>query len=403
MRIAYLSTFYPFRGGIAQFNASLFREFEKRHEVAAFTFTRQYPDLLFPGATQYVAPSDRVDKIPAQEILDTINPLSYYKTARAIARFNPDLLVMKFWMPFFAPSLGTVAGRLRKRGTRVIAILDNLIPHERRPGDLALIRYFAKRCDGFVAMSRTVESDLKLFLPEVVKLESTAAQRSAGILPAAAAGKMPGLQQYVLKPHPLYDHFGEAISSAAAREKLGLPRDKRIVLFFGFIRDYKGLDTLIRAMAHLSDEYCVVIAGEMYGDFAKYERLIDEAQVRSRCKLFIRYIDDAEVPAFFSAAEVCVLPYKSATQSGIVQIAFNFNLPVIATDVGGLAEMIEEGVTGLILRSQEPQALAALIEKYFKQGWREPFARNIAQRRHSHSWAGFAEAILALHESLAQR
>lgn len=376
MRIAYLSTFYPFRGGIAQFNASLFREFEKAHEAAAFTFTRQYPDLLFPGTTQYVTPSDRVDQIPAEQVLDTINPFSYFKTARAIQNFKPDLLVMKFWMPFFAPSLGTVAGRLRKRGARVISILDNLIPHEKRPGDLALICYFLRRNDGFIAMSKTVERDLKQFAPNA---------------------------RYVLKPHPIYDHFGSTISAAEARAKLGLPPDKRIVLFFGFIRDYKGLDTLIRAAAHLSDDYCVVIAGEMYGDFAKYEALIDEAQVRSRCKLFIRYIDDAEVPAFFSAAEVCVLPYKSATQSGIVQIAFNFNVPVIATDVGGLAEMIEEHATGLILRSQGPQALAELIKKYFEQSMREPFSRNIAQRRHSLSWAGFAEAIVTLHKSLVQR
>lgn len=375
MRIAYLSTFYPFRGGIAQFNASLFREFEKHHEVAAFTFTRQYPDLLFPGATQYVTPSDRVDQVPAQEILDTINPLSYFKTAAAIAAFEPDLLVMKFWMPFFAPALGTVAGRLRKRGTRVITILDNLIPHEQRPGDLALIRYYLRRNDGFIAMSKTVESDLKQFEPNA---------------------------RYLLKPHPIFDHFGGAIPSTEAREKLGLPHDKRIVLFFGFIRDYKGLDTLIRATAHLSEDYCVVIAGEMYGDFAKYDRMIDEANVRSRCKLFIRYIDDTEVPAFFSAAEVCVLPYKSATQSGIVQIAFNFNLPVIATDVGGLTEMVEDNVTGLILRSHEPRALADLIQKYFEHGLREEFSRNIAQQRHSYSWAGFAEAMVGLYESFRQ-
>jgi glycosyltransferase involved in cell wall biosynthesis len=287
---------------------------------------------------------------------------------------------------------------LRKRGVRVISILDNLIPHEQRPGDLALIRYFLRRNDGFVAMSKTVERDLKQFLPEC----------SAGILPATAAPQGGALRraserQYVLKPHPIYDHFGNAIPSTEAREKLGLPCDKRIVLFFGFIREYKGLDTLIRATAHLTEEYCVVIAGEMYGDFAKYESLIDEAQVRSRCKLFIRYIDDSEVPAFFSAAEVCVLPYKSATQSGIVQIAFNFNLPVIATDVGGLAEMVEENVTGLILRSQEPKALAELIRKYFEENLREDFSRNIAQRRRALSWAGFAEAIIALYESLAQR
>ena len=373
MRIAYLSAFYPFRGGIAQFNASLFREFEKQHEVRAFTFTRQYPDVLFPGTTQYVTPNDVVDRVPATPCLDTINPLSYLKTASVIQKFRPELLVTKFWMPFFAPALGTVAGRLRRKGVRTIAILDNLIPHERRLGDLALIRYFLRRNDGFVAMSKTVEKDLLGFNPKA---------------------------RHVLKPHPLYDHFGPALSLPEARAKLGLPADKRILLFFGFIRDYKGLDDLIRALAHLPEDYLLVIAGEVYGNFEQYQALITTTGTNDRIKLFVRYVDDLEVPHFFSAADVCVLPYKTATQSGIVQIAFNFNLPVIVTDVGGLSEMVEEGKTGLIVTSHEPPALAARIEEFFHKNLRPQMSQNIARRRFQNSWAGFAQEILHMHQTL---
>lgn len=373
MRIAYLSTFHPFRGGIAQFNASLYRELEKRHEIRAFTFTRQYPDFLFPGATQYVTPADAVDKIPATPLLDSINPVSYFKTASVLRQFQPDLLLMKFWMPFFAPSLGTVAGRLRRHGTKAVAILDNLIPHEQRPGDLFLIKYFLRRCDGFIAMSKTVEHDLLKF--------------DAGA-------------RYLLKPHPLYDHFGPALPRQDAKAKLGLPAEKRIALFFGFIRDYKGLDDLIRAAAHLPENYLIVIAGEVYGSFDKFQKLIEETGTGNRLKLFVRYIEDHEVPDFFSAAEVCVLPYKSATQSGIVQIAYHFNLPVIVTDVGGLSEMVEAGETGLILRTRTPQALAAKIVEYFEQGWHGRMSQNIAQRRQQYSWSGFAEAIVTLTDSL---
>lgn len=370
MKIAYLSTFYPFRGGIAQFNASLYRELEKYHDIRAFTFTRQYPHLLFPGATQYVAPADKVDEIPAQPILDSINPFSYRKAAALMRAYAPHLVLTKFWMPFFAPSLGYVAGKLRRRGATAIAIIDNLIPHEQRPGDMLLVRYFLQRYDGFVVMSKTVERDLLQLQPEA---------------------------RYTFKPHPLYDHFGATLPTDEARQKLGLPRDKKIILFFGFIRAYKGLDNLIRATAFLPDDYCVVIAGEMYGDFASYQTLIDETQTANRIKLFVRYIDDAEVPAFFSAADVCVLPYISATQSGIVQIAFNFNLPVIVTDVGGLAEMVENGETGLVVDSPTPQELATKIRFYFENKLEQNMRQAIAQKRGYFSWGGFAEAVMELY------
>lgn len=369
MRIAFLSAFYPYRGGIAQFNASLYRELEKSQDVKAYTFTRQYPDFLFPGETQFVTDKDSVDKIPSVRLLDTINPLSYLKTTKEIAKYKPDLLIMKFWMPFFAPSLGFVAAGLRKRGTKIVTVLDNVIPHEKRPGDIQLIRYFLNRNDAFIAMSDTVKRDLLSLKPNA-KVE--------------------------LKPHPIYDHFGAIISKESARQKLQLDLTKRTILFFGFIRDYKGLDLLIDAAKNLTDDFQIIVAGEVYGNFEKYQKRIESNGVSEKFKLFIRYISDDEVTVFFSAADVCVLPYKSATQSGIVQIAYNFDLPVIATNVGGLSEMIYHNETGLLLDKNDASTLAENITNYFTHNLYPKFSSEIRRRKSFFSWEGFAEAILKL-------
>lgn len=374
MNIAYLSTFYPFRGGIAQFNASLYREFSKRHTVTAYTFSRQYPGLLFPGQTQYVTSNDEADMIPALPVLDTVNPVSYGTAARTIARSCPDLLVMKFWMPFFAPSLGYVAGRLRRRGTRVISILDNVIPHEKRFGDMALIRYFLKRNDAYVVMSRTVEKDLLRLKPDA---------------------------RYRLKAHPLYDHYASRVEMLEARRVLGLPEGKRLVLFFGFIRDYKGLDRLLECMPFLDESYHVVVAGEVYGSFAEYDRIIERHRLKPRVSLFTRYIDDPEVPLFFSACDVCVLPYKSATQSGIVQIAYHYDLPVMVTDVGGLSEMVEDGDTGLILRKTDPASVAGSIRRFFDDKLGQGMSENIKRSRPLYAWSGFVDTIEQLYGDIA--
>ncbi len=374
MNIAYLSTFYPFRGGIAQFNALLYREFSKRHTVTAYTFSRQYPGLLFPGQTQYVTANDNADKIPAQAVLDTVNPVSYVTAARTIARSRPDLLVMKFWMPFFAPSLGHVAGRLRRGGARVISILDNVIPHERRFGDLSLIRYFLKRNDAYVVMSRTVEKDLRRLKPDA---------------------------RYRLKAHPLYDHYAPRVDMSAARRALGLPEEKRLVLFFGFIRGYKGLDLLLECLPFLDESIHVVVAGEVYGSFAEYDRIIERHRLKHRVSLFTRYIDDPEVPLFFSACDVCVLPYKSATQSGIVQIAYHYDLPAIVTDVGGLSEMVVDGDTGLILKEADPVNLAGVIRRFFDEKLGQRMSDNIRSNRPLYSWSGFADTIEHLYGEIA--
>lgn len=376
MKIAYLSTFYPYRGGIAQFNASLFRALEKKGcEVRAYTFTRQYPDFLFPGQTQMVTENDPADPVPAERLLDTVNPLTYRKTAKHIAAWKPDLLLMKFWMPFFAPSLGYVAGRLKKQGVVVMSILDNVIPHEKRPGDRMLSRYFLNKNDAFIAMSQTVENDLRMLKPEA---------------------------QYRLKPHPLYDHYGPAVDLCKAREQLGLPPDKKVVLFFGFIRAYKGLDILIEAMRYLPDDYHLLIAGEVYGSFEDYQKRIEAHRLSGRITCFTRYISDSEVPLFFSAADACVLPYRSATQSGITQMAFHYHLPVIATQVGGLSEMIEHGRTGLLISETAPEAVAETIRMYFDQNLGRSFSDEIARRRDRFSWNAFADEILNLYQAIRE-
>lgn len=346
---------------------------KKKHEVKAFTFSRQYPDLLFPGKTQLVTPQDHADVIPSVQVLDTINPFTYFSTASKIKQFNPDLLLMKFWMPFFAPSLGTVASGVKKNGAKVITILDNVIPHEKRIGDIRLIKYFLNQNSGFIAMSETVKNDLLSLKPE---------------------------SKFSLKPHPIYNHFGYSIAKSEARKKLHLHPNKKTILFFGFIRDYKGLDILIESAKYLNEEYQIIIAGEVYGSFEKYETQIRSLDLSEKIVPFIRYIDDHEVTDFFSAADVCVLPYKSATQSGIVQIAYNFDLPVIAANVGGLSEMIIQDETGILIESENAAVLAETIKKYFLENLEEKFRNGIRGRKSFFSWEGFAEEVIHLYQTL---
>lgn len=367
MRIAYLSTFYPLRGGIAQFNGSLYRAFEKEHEVKAFTFKRQYPGLLFPGKSQYVQDSDQVDEIPSEEVLDTINPLSYIKTAKRIKDFNPDLMVMKYWMSYFAPSLGWVAKKMRKK-TKVISILDNVIPHEKRFFDKPLTRFFLKQNTGFVAMSESVEQDLLKLAPNA---------------------------NYIKKMHPIYDHFGAPLEKDEARKILGIPENKKVLLFFGFIRDYKGLDLLIKAFGKLGKDYHLLIAGESYGSFEKYQQLINHSPNQENIHPFVEYISDNRVPQFFSAADACVLPYKSATQSGITNISYHFNLPLIATDVGGLRETIKHEKTGFIVNEATEESINKGIESFFQLKKNIDFKKHIEEIKKELSWKSFADAIVS--------
>jgi glycosyltransferase involved in cell wall biosynthesis len=373
MKIAYLSTFYPYRGGIAQFNASLYRAFERQgHDVRAYTFSRQYPELLFPGSSQYASPEDAVDRIPAQRLLDTVNPLSYWAAAREMSRFRPDLLVMKYWMPFFAPSLGTAARRLRAQGTFPLAVLDNVTPHERRLGDAQLNRYFLNSCSGFVSMSGSVQADLLRIRPDA---------------------------PHFFHPHPLYSHFGQRLPKAEACAKLGIPPGKRVLLFFGLIRPYKGLDLLLQAFKRLDDRYYLVIAGESYEDYAPYRAMLAGHEAEGRTLQQVRYVKDEEVPLLFSAADLCVLPYRSATQSGVVSIAFHFEVPVVVTDVGGLREMVEPYGAGYVVDRPEPALLEQAIADFFEGGNQKAMQGNILDFKERYSWDALASEIASFVEA----
>ncbi len=373
MRIAYLSTFYPFRGGIAQFNAALFNYLSKENELKAFTFKRQYPNLLFPGTSQLVTENDTADKINSIRVLDSINPFSYFLASQKIKKFSPDLMLTKFWMPFFGPSLGYVAKSLKKAGTINISILDNVLPHEKRLGDIQFINYFLRQNHGFIVMSEAVKADLLKMKPDA---------------------------KYRYITHPLYDHFGKKMDRTEARKKLGIAPDRKVLLFFGFIRSYKGLDLMLETLKYLPDEYLLIIAGEVYGDFKSYEDLIRKNNLENKVMLNVRYISDSEVPVFFSASDVCVLPYKTATQSGITGISYHFDLPVIATDVGGLKESIEPYRTGTVIAQPLENMLFAAIVDYFNFNLKESFENNIQNYKQIASWENFGNGILEFYKEL---
>lgn len=369
MKVAFLSTFYPFRGGIAQFNANLYEAMGREHEVKAFTFTCQYPSFLFPGKTQYVTEQDKAKVVDSTAVLNTANPLSYFSAARRIIEWKPDIVVMKYWMSYLAPSLGTVARLLRRRGIRVVTILDNVIPHETKFFDKPFSKWFLKQNDLCVAMSDSVLADMLSLTPQV---------------------------PHISQPHPLYDHFGTKMERSEARSSLGLKQNLKTLLYFGLIRDYKGLDMLIDAFGRLPEDYQLVIAGESYGSFEKYEKQIAALpeEYRSRILICNRYIGDEEVPAFFSAADVCVLPYRSATQSGITAISLHFDLPLIATPVGGLPQSIGASGIGLMTTEATPEAIAAAIGEYFATP-AEVWTAAIAELKCKATWENLANAIIS--------
>ena len=333
LRIAYLSVFPPFRGGIAQFNQELYQALGQHAKVKIFNFSRQYPQLLFPGKSQYVENKNE-KKWEGEVVLDSVNPLTYWRTVKKINDFEPDVLLIPYWMPFFSPSLGKVASKVK--ASKKVALLHNVIPHERRFFDHALNRYFLKQFDRFVVLSQTVEGQLRQYLPSAKTL---------------------------ICPHPLYRHFGAAIDSSRAKLKLGIPLDRKVVLFFGFIRKYKGLDLLLKSLAHIPEPVQILIAGESYMDYGEIEDLIRTEGIEpNSLSQFIRFVGDDEVKIFFSASNVCVLPYRSATQSGIAAIAKHFEIPMVVTSVGELPNEVIHEQTGFVCTEVSPESIALGIE-----------------------------------------
>ncbi|XOV67383.1 MAG: glycosyltransferase [Fluviicola sp.] len=372
MRIALISAFYPYRGGIAQFGAMLYRELEKEHELVTYTFKRQYPNFLFPGTSQFVTDEDNADVIPSKRTVDSINPITFKRTAKQIDQFHPDLVITQYWMTFFGPAFGNIHKSM-KSGAKRLAILHNVIPHEKRFFDGPANRYFLKQNEGFVVMSDVVMNDLLSIKPDA---------------------------KFLRIDHPTYNQFGTGIPKEEALAKLSLPKDKKYLLFFGFIRKYKGLDLLLEALHQLDEEYHVIVAGEVYGSFDEYQTLIDQYQLQERVHMFTEYISDEEVKTYFSAADVCLLPYKSATQSGITAIAHHFEMPIIATDVGGLKESIEHKITGLIVEQPDKLEIANAIQAFFVDFNPDTMREAIRKRNAENTWENFSKRILEFAETL---
>ena len=371
-RLVLVGPAYPYRGGIAHFLEKMARDLRARgHDVEIVTFTRQYPERLFPGATQF-EPAPSRSAVPAVRLIDTLNPVSWLRAARHIARLAPDAVVFAYWMPFFAPAFGTLARRLRRRGIPSIAVVHNALPHEPRPGDVALSKYFLRACAGFVTLSDAVTRDL------------------------AALGVRGPVRQVA---HPVYDVFGAPVPKASARAKLGLPADAPVLLFFGFVRKYKGLHVLIEAMPRIVAALPgvrLVVAGEFYEDEAPYRERIERLGLTEHVVIHDRYIPNDAVATYFSAADLVVQPYVSATQSGVAQIAFHFERPVVVTDVGGLAEVVPDGRAGFVVPPEDPEALARAVVRFFREGLAERLAAGVREAKRRYGWEPLYEALETL-------
>lgn len=373
MKILLFGPAYPLRGGMAHFIALMFTHLVKRgHDVEIINFTRQYPDLLFPGKTQKESGEGGIP-VPSTPLIDSINPLNWLKHGLQLRKRNADLVISTFWLPFFGPSSGTLHKLLRNRRTKTLTLLHNVIPHERRIGDIAFTKYLLRHTDYFIVLSSSVEKDLKSLV---------AAPR------------------YKMVPHPVYESFGNNIPQEDARKTLSIT-SPNVLLFFGYIRRYKGLDVLLRALreALKTIDVFLIVAGEFYEDEQLHRETIQKLDLSGHVSIVSEYIPNEKVKQYFSAADCVVLPYLSATQSGIAQIAYNFSTPVIATNVGGLAEVVRNEVTGIVVEPGNVSSLAAAIVRFFQERLSGKFAAGIEEEKKKYSWDNLIDAIEELSSS----
>ncbi|TKK66018.1 glycosyltransferase [Ilyomonas limi] len=371
-QVVILGPAHPLRGGLASFNERLARQFQhEQDDVCIYTFSLQYPGFLFPGTTQYSsepAPDDICIKVR----INSVNPINWIQVGKALKKLRPDIIVVRYWLPFMGPCLGTILRIAKKnKHTKVVCIADNIIPHEHRPGDKQFTRYFVKPVDAFVTMSAKVLNDLKQFTNKPAK-------------------------QIV---HPLYDNFGEAVSKETARAYLNLPATEKIILFFGFIRKYKGLDILFDAMKILKERNAgikLLVAGEFYEDEQPYREQLAQLHIQDVIYLHTSFIEDSKVKYYLSAADFVIQPYRNATQSGVTPLAYHFEKPMLVTNVGGLPALVPDEKVGVVA---EPNAqdiadkiwrLYALGESYFL-----PYLQAEKQK---YSWAVLTGTIRSLAE-----
>lgn len=367
---------YPFRGGLASYNERLAQEFQNQgHRVEIETFTIQYPGILFPGKSQYVD-GKGPEHLKIKRTVNSINPLNWLRIGTRIRREKPDLLMVRYWLPFMAPALGTICRIVRKnKHTKVICLADNIVPHEKRPGDHLLTAYFMKSIDGMVAMSQSVLNDINRFNPK---------------LPRA------------LCPHPLFDNFGERIEQSKAKKLLHLELETSYLLFFGFIRDYKGLDILLKAFADqrlIERPVKLIIAGEFYTKPDPYLKLLADLNLNERVILHTDFIPNEKVNQYFSAADLVVQPYKSATQSGVTQIGYHFEKAMLVTNVGGLSEIIPDQKIGYVVEPNE-EAIADAIFDFYQNKRQIVFEQNIKEEKKKFSWENMVDAFLTVYNEI---
>ncbi len=386
MRIVLVGTAYPLRGGIAHYMGLLWKYLSLTHDVRIVTFSRQYPKFLFPGKSQDES-GDAGIPVESVQWIDSINPFSWIMTGFRIRKMNPALIVFKFWMPFFAPSYGVIAAIARMgRATKTMFICDNVIPHERRPGDKLLTKFAFRFIDSYVVQSKAVERDLKLWKKDPL---------------------------FALLPHPVYEIFGEELEKSAARKALAvtdpsiqLSDDERVLLFFGYVRDYKGLDVLLDAMPAIlaAIDVTLLVVGEFYNNEQQYRDQVARLGIGNKVRFHSDYVANEHVGTFFSAADILTLPYKSATQSGIIQIAYNFHRPVIATDVGGLGEVIVDGQTGFLVPPESPSDLAEAVIRFYRDDLYDEFRSAVIEEKKKYSWDHMTNGIEELYQrSMSQQ
>ena len=365
---------WPLRGGLSAFDEKLATQFtEKGIQTRIDTFSLQYPSILFPGKSQYTT-DPKPNNVNIEVCINSINPFNWIKIGLKLHREKPDLVIVRFWIPFLAPCLGTILKIAKKnKHTKVISIVDNMIPHEKRIGDRLLTNYFVKTVDGFIAMSEKVKNDIKTFSHKPVSIS----------------------------PHPIFNHFGDPITKLEARLQLGLPKEDKIILFFGYIRKYKGLDLLIHAMANEAIKKLgiqLMIVGEFYEDASAYHDLVSSLGLQDQIKFYSNYIPDGEVKNYVCSADFIIQPYKNATQSGVTPLAYHFQKPMLVTNVGGLADTVPNLKTGIVV-APTTQAIAKGIETLYELG-ENHFIANIKEEKKKYSWAQMTEKFLALYQQL---
>ena len=369
MKVIILGTAWPYRGGLATFNERLARQFvSEGHEVELWTFTLQYPSFLFPGKTQYTSEPAPKDLVIRRE-LNSCNPLNWWRVGRAIRKAAPNMLICCYWMSFFAPAYARVSRLASQNGkTRCIALVHNMIPHEPNILDRLFAPRFVKSQDGFVALSESVVRDIK----------AISSQKSA-----------------VSSPHPIYDHYGERMTKAEACKVLGLPANKDYMLFFGLVRAYKGLDWLLEAFGQIKDQLPnvqLIIAGEFYEDEEKYRAQIAENGLTERVIVRNEFVPDGDLRKYFGAADLIVQPYKTATQSGVTQVAFHFEKPMLVTNVGGLGEIVHDHKMGYACEPA-PQSIAEDILDYFQNNRQKAYTTYLQKEKTKYAWSNMTSAF----------